>query len=136
MQDQYRDRGVNFVAICSNNAGAYPEDSFDNMKRRAQEQGYNFPYLHDETQEVARAYSAACTPDFFLFDKEIKLYYRGQLDNSRPNNGIPVTGKDLRNAMDSLLEGAPPPDDQKSSMGCNIKWTPGNEPHYFVTHTL
>ena len=96
----------------------------------AKEAGYTFPYLYDESQAVARAYQAACTPDLFLFDREKRLVYRGQLDDSRPGNGIPVTGKDLRVALDAVLAGKPVPKDQKPSIGCNIKWMPGNEPKY------
>ncbi len=93
--------------------------------------GYTFPYLYDEDQQAAIAFGAACTPDFFLFDRDLKLYYRGQLDDSRPNSGIPVTGRDLRHAAESMLRGDPPPAVQKPSMGCNIKWRPGSEPAYY-----
>jgi hypothetical protein len=101
------------------------------MKEEAKSAGYLFPYLFDETQAVARAYRAACTPDLYLFDKNQKLVYRGQLDDSRPGNGIPVTGKDLRAALDAVLAGKPVAPDQKASIGCNIKWKSGNEPDYF-----
>jgi hypothetical protein len=101
------------------------------MAREKKEAGYPFPYLYDESQEVARAYRAACTPDFFLFDGEGKLVYRGQFDGSRPGNDVPVTGEDLRRAADALLEGRPVPGDQIPSVGCNIKWKPGNEPEWF-----
>jgi hypothetical protein len=101
------------------------------MKEIAQELSWQFPYCFDETQEVAKSYKAACTPDFFLFDKEMKLFYRGQFDASRPKNDNPITGNDLRNAMKNLLEGKNPPEGQIPSIGCNIKWKPGNEPEYF-----
>ncbi|MGQ0633817.1 MAG: thioredoxin family protein [Planctomycetaceae bacterium] len=126
----YQGRGVGAVAISSNDAAAYPDDSPAKMAIEAREAGYTFPYLHDESQAVAKAYHAACTPDFFLFDKQRKLVYRGQLDDSRPGNGIPVTGQDLRAALDAVLAGKPAPDAQKPSLGCNIKWKPGNEPSY------
>ncbi|MEJ5239471.1 MAG: thioredoxin family protein, partial [Limisphaera sp.] len=103
----------------------------ERMKEEVRTAGYTFPYLFDETQEVAKAYRAACTPDFFLFDRNRKLVYRGQFDDSRPGNGVPVTGRDLRAALDAVLEGRPVPTDQKPSMGCNIKWKPGNEPDYY-----
>lgn len=118
----YMPRGISFIAISSNDAVAYPDDSPEKMKQKAQELGYPFPYLYDESQEVARAYDAACTPDFFLFDGNRKLVYRGQLDDSRPKSGIPVTGKDLRQAMDLLLAGKPIPPEQRPSLGCNVKW--------------
>ena len=101
------------------------------MAREKAEVGYVFPYLYDESQEVAKAYQAACTPDFFVFDRNRSLVYRGQMDDSRPGNGRPVTGKDLRAALDAVLAGTPAPKDQKPSMGCNIKWKPGNAPSYF-----
>jgi len=100
------------------------------MATEAEQRGYTFPYLYDETQDVAKTYRAACTPDFFLFDGEQKLVYRGQLDSSRPDSGIPVTGEDLRAAIDAVLEGNATPEDQTPSLGCNIKWKPGNEPEY------
>ena len=118
----YQERGVSFIAISSNDAENYPDDSPDKMKERALELGFTFPYLYDENQEVARAYAAACTPDFFLYDGERKLIYRGQLDDSRPGSGVPVTGKDLRTALDCVLAGEPLNPEQKPSMGCNIKW--------------
>lgn len=127
----YQPRGVAIVAISSNDAANYPEDSPARMKAEARAAGYTFPYLHDETQAVAKAYRAACTPDFFLFDAARKLVYRGQFDDSRPSNGVPVTGKDLRAALDAVLAGKPAPANQKPSMGCNIKWKPGNEPDYY-----
>jgi peroxiredoxin len=128
---EYQKRGVAVVAIASNDAKAYPEDGPEGMAAEAREVGYTFPYLFDETQEVAKAYGAACTPDFFLFDRERRLFYRGQMDGSRPGNGVPVTGEDLRGALDAVLEGRPAPDVQRPSLGCNIKWKPGNEPAYF-----
>jgi peroxiredoxin len=128
---EYQKRGVAVVAIASNDAQAYPEDGPQGMAAEAKEVGYRFPYLFDETQEVAKAYGAACTPDFFLFDRERRLFYRGQMDGSRPGNGVPVTGEDLRKALDAVLEGRPAPAHQRPSLGCNIKWKPGNEPGYF-----
>ncbi|HEY9172177.1 MAG TPA: thioredoxin family protein [Verrucomicrobiae bacterium] len=127
----YQPRGVAIVAISSNDAANYPEDSPAKMKAEARAAGYTFPYLHDETQALAKAYRAACTPDFFLFDAARKLVYRGQFDDSRPGNSVPVTGKDLRAALDAALAGKPAPANQKPSLGCNIKWKPGNEPDYF-----
>lgn len=118
----YTAKGVSFIAINSNDIAAYPEDSPENMREVALRWGYVFPYLYDESQEVARAYDAACTPDFFLFDSALKLAYRGQFDDSRPGNGIPVTGKDLCTAMDDLLAGRTILLEQKPSVGCNIKW--------------
>ena len=118
----YQARGVAVVAISSNDAKSYPDDSPAKMAVEAKEAGYTFPYLYDESQAVARAYQAACTPDFFLFNREKQLVYRGQLDDSRPGNGIPVTGKDLRAALDAVLAGKPVVADQKPSIGCNIKW--------------
>ena len=129
----YQPRGLAIVAINPNDAERYPDDSPVRMREEVVSAGYTFPYLYDETQEVAKAYKAACTPDFFLFDRERKLVYRGQLDDSRPNSGRPVTGADLRAAIDAVLEGRPVPQDQKPSTGCNIKWKPGNEPDYFHT---
>lgn len=128
---EYIGRGVAVVGINSNDASQHPADSPEQMVAEAESRGYAFPYLYDETQEVAHAYQAACTPDFFLFDRQKRLVYRGQLDDSRPGNGIPVTGKDLRRALDAVLAGEEPPADQKSSLGCNIKWKAGNEPEYF-----
>lgn len=127
----YRPRGVAVAGISSNDVANYPADSLPKMADEAKAAGYTFPYLYDESQEVAKAYRAACTPDFFLFDKDLRLVYRGQMDDSRPGNGVPVTGKDLRAALDSLLIGKPAPAIQKPSIGCNIKWKPGNEPDYF-----
>ncbi len=118
----YQDKGIAWVAISSNDVENYPEDAPDLMQKVAREEGYPFPYLYDATQEVARAYDAACTPDFYLFDQDLSLVYRGQLDDSRAGNGIPVTGSDLREAMDHLIQGMPISPDQKPSIGCNIKW--------------
>jgi peroxiredoxin len=123
-----REEGVAMVAISSNDVEAYPADSMDNMRDEAANAGYVFPYLLDETQQVAKAYDAACTPDFYLFDGARKLVYRGQFDDSRPNSAIPVTGKDLRAAIDAALSGQPLPVEQRPSMGCNIKWKAGNAP--------
>lgn len=123
--------GVAIVAISANDPANYPEDSPAKMREEARAAGYTFPYLFDETQAVAQAYRAACTPDFFLFDRGRKLVYRGQFDDSRPGNGAPVTGKDLRAALDAVRAGKPVSGDQKPSIGCNIKWKPGNEPDYF-----
>ncbi|MCE9555618.1 MAG: thioredoxin family protein [Planctomycetes bacterium] len=128
---EYQQRGVAVVGISSNDVSKHPADSPERMVAEAEERGYTFPYLYDETQEVARAYRAACTPDFFLFDKNQKLVYRGQMDSSRPQSGIPVTGQDLRTALDAVLAGKPAQADQKASLGCNIKWKSGNEPDYF-----
>ena len=125
--------GAAFVGISANDAGAYPEDGPENMADEAKSAGYTFPYLYDETQEVAKAYRAACTPDFYLFDRDRKLVYRGQLDASRPSNDVPVTGSDLRAALAAVLQGDPPLKDQLPSIGCNIKWRPGNEPDYFAS---
>jgi len=121
----YQPRGVAFVAICSNDAAAYPEDAPERMKETAQRLGYPFPYLHDQTQQVARAYQAACTPDFYLFDGALRLAYRGRLDGSTPGNGQPLTGADLRTALDAVLAGRAPAAEQQPSMGCNIKFRRG-----------
>jgi peroxiredoxin len=126
-------RGIGVVAISSNDVSSHPADSPEQMVHEAEERGYVFPYLYDETQEVAHAYHAACTPDFFLFDGDCKLAYRGQLDASRPGNEIPVTGADLRAAIDALVAGRPVATEQRPSLGCNIKWKPGNEPAYFTS---
>ncbi|WP_339611219.1 thioredoxin family protein [uncultured Planktosalinus sp.] len=120
--NDYRVQGFGFVAISSNDAVNYPQDSPEEMAQLAEKDHYPFPYLYDETQEVAKAYDAACTPDFYVFDDEQKLVYRGQLDNSRPGNSIQVTGRDLREALDNLLSNSPQRKDQKPSVGCNIKW--------------
>ena len=127
----YQPRGVQVVGINSNDVANYPADSPAKMAEEAKAAGYIFPYLYDETQAVAKAYRAACTPDFYLFDQAQRLVYRGQFDDSRPGNGLPVTGKDLRAALDALLEGKPVSARQTPSIGCNIKWKPGKEPEYF-----
>ncbi|EDM43470.1 hypothetical protein SCB49_00435 [unidentified eubacterium SCB49] len=122
LSNDYRVTGFGFVAINSNDVVKYPDDSPENMWKVAREEGYPFPYLFDETQEVAKLYDAACTPDFYLFDEELKLVYRGQLDTSRPGNGIPVNGRDLREAMDRILNNTSQLKDQIPSVGCGIKW--------------
>ena len=127
----YSDRSLGIVAISANDVANYPNDSPEKLKQMAEELGFNFPLCYDESQEVSKSYTAACTPDFFLFDGEQKLVYRGQLDDSRPSTDIPVTGKDLRQAIDAVLEGREIDFEQKPSIGCNIKWKPGNEPRYF-----
>jgi peroxiredoxin len=127
----YQPRGVAMVGINSNDVANYPSDGPVLMKEEARTAGYTFPYLYDESQQVAHAYRAACTPDIYLFNGEQKLVYRGQFDDSRPGNGRPVTGKDLRTALDQLLAAKPITANQKPSMGCNIKWKAGNEPDYF-----
>lgn len=127
----YLPRGIGVVAISSNDVSTHPADSPEQMVHEAEERGYLFPYLYDETQEVAQAYHAACTPDFYLFDAGRALVYRGQLDPSRPGSDVPVTGSDLRAAIEALLAGQPPVAEQIPSLGCNIKWKPGNEPPYF-----
>jgi peroxiredoxin len=127
---EYQQKGVAVVGINSNDVDNFPEDRPEMMARIAKEKGFTFPYLYDETQEAARAYRAACTPDFFLFDKERRLVYRGQMDDSRPGNNVPVTGADLRAALDAVLAGREVNKEQKPSMGCNIKWKQANEPDY------
>lgn len=127
----YIAKGIGVVGISSNDVANYPADSPEQMVAEAEARGYEFPYLYDETQEVAKAYRAACTPDFYLFDGDQKLVYRGQFDDSRPDSGKPVTGADLRAAVDAVLAGKQPSADQRASLGCNIKWKPGNEPDYF-----
>ncbi|MDO8618719.1 MAG: thioredoxin family protein [Candidatus Daviesbacteria bacterium] len=119
---EYQNKDLGIVAISANDPAAYPEDGPESLKEQAREQGFSFPYCFDETQEAAKFYSAACTPDFFLFDHDRKLAYRGQLDDSRPENGIPVTGNDLRAAIDSVLNNQPVSKEQKPSIGCGIKW--------------
>ncbi len=127
---EYQGKGVAVVAISSNDVTTHPDDSPKMMAQEKADVGYTFPYLYDETQQVALAYKAACTPDFYVFDKHQKLVYRGQLDGSRPGNPLPVTGKDLRSALDAVLTGKPVSDDQRPSIGCNIKWKRGSEPDY------
>ena len=127
----YLPKGVAIVGINSNDAATHPHDSPEQMVHEAEARGYPFPYLYDEGQDVAQAYGAACTPDFFLYDKARKLVYRGQLDGSRPSNTIPVTGVDLRAALDAVLADRAPPEQQIPSIGCNIKWRAGNEPQYY-----
>jgi peroxiredoxin len=127
---EYQPKGLAIVAINSNDVENYPDDSPEKMKHEKADTGWTFPYLFDETQQVAKAYKAACTPDFFLFDKNRKLVYRGQFDSSRPGNDEPITGADLRAAVDAVLEGREVPEDQHPSIGCNIKWKPGLEPAY------
>ena len=127
----YKDRSLAIVAISTNDAENYPYDAPEKLKKMALELGFTFPFCYDETQEVAKAYTAACTPDFFLFDRNRQLVYRGQLDDSRPSNGIPVTGKDLRAAIDAVLNDQSVTQDQKPSVGCNIKWKAGNAPSYY-----
>lgn len=127
----YLPKGTAIVAISSNDVEDYPQDGPEQMKTEAKEAGYMFPYLYDATQTVAKAYRAACTPDFYIFDRNHRLAYRGQFDDSRPKNSLPVTGKDLREALDAVLAGKPIPANQKPSIGCNIKWKSDNEPDYF-----
>ena len=127
----YAGRDLAIAAVNSNSEKTHPQDGPPHMKTLAAELGWSFPFLFDEDQSVAKAYRAACTPDFYVFDSDLRLAYRGQLDSSRPGNNIPVTGEDLRAAIDALLEGRPAPEEQMPSIGCNIKWTPGNEPSYF-----
>jgi len=127
---EYQERGIAVVAISSNDVETHPQDAPPNMKAMAEEEAWNFPYLFDADQSVAKAYRAACTPDLYVFDGDMKLFYRGQLDGSRPGNDVEVTGADLRGALEALLSGAPAPEEQLPSLGCNIKWQPGNEPDY------
>lgn len=127
---EYQREGVAVVGINSNDVESYPEDRPEMMVKVAREKGFTFPYLYDAAQEVAKSYHAACTPDFFLFDEDRKLVYRGQMDDSRPGNNVPITGADLRAALDAVLEGEQVPEKQRPSMGCNIKWKPGNAPDY------
>ena len=127
----YLPKGLGIVAISANDAARYPDDAPAKLKEMAKELGFDFPFCHDEGQETAREYSAACTPDFYVFDGKRRLAYRGQLDDSRPGNGKPVDGRDLRAALDAALADKPPPAAQKPSIGCNIKWKQGNEPAYF-----
>jgi len=130
---EYRAKGLQVVGIVSTDTNEFPDDTPEGLKREAAEVGYTFPYLRDDDQKVARAFRAACTPDFFLFDANRRLVYRGQFDGSRPKNGVPVTGEDLRAAADAVLAGRPVSATQRPSIGCNIKWKPGNEPEYFKT---
>ncbi|MEO1067596.1 MAG: thioredoxin family protein [Cyanobacteria bacterium J06638_6] len=127
----YGPKGVGIVAISANSLQTHPQDGPEFLKTQAEEVGFTFPYCFDESQAVAKAYTAACTPDFFVFDQGKRLAYRGQLDDSRPSNGKPVTGADLRTALDVVLAGHSPSSEQVPSVGCNIKWTPGNAPSYF-----
>lgn len=128
---EYGERGLAVVAVMSNDVASHPGDRPEKMAEEVRTRGYTFPYLYDETQEVAKAFRAACTPDFFLFDGDGRLAYRGQFDASRPGNDVPVTGEDLRAAADAVLEGASPDEDQVPSVGCNIKWKEGNAPAWF-----
>jgi peroxiredoxin len=128
LANDYAQADLAIVAISSNDPASHPEDAPESLAEQAREAGYPFPYLFDETQEVARAFGAACTPDLFLYDAKRELAYRGQLDASRPGNGVPVTVEDLRAAIDAVLAGRPAPDDQRPSIGCSIKWREGNEP--------
>ena len=128
---EYQAKGAAVVAISANDVASHPDDSPEKMAQEAKAREYRFPYLYDETQRVAQAYKAACTPDFYVFDKDQKLAYRGQMDSSRPDSGVPLSGKDLRTALDAVLAGKPVSAEQKPSIGCNIKWKPGNEPDYF-----
>jgi peroxiredoxin len=127
----YAGRNLAIVAVSANDAEKYPDDRPESLKQWAEELGFAFPLCYDKSQETAKAYTASCTPDFFLFDADRELFYRGQLDDSRPGNAVPVTGEDLRSAIDAVLAGQEGPADQKPSIGCNIKWKPGNEPAYF-----
>jgi len=128
---EYSGTALGMAAISSNDVAQYPEDGPEGLRRMAHDLGFDFPYCYDESQETAKAYSAACTPDFFLFDQGRRLVYRGQFDDSRPANLVPVTGGDLRAAMDAVLAGSPVSPRQKPGIGCNIKWKPGNEPEYY-----
>lgn len=127
----YGPKGLGMVAISANDVDNYPDDAPGKLKEMADDLGFTFPFCYDETQETAKRYTAACTPDFFLFDRDRRLAYRGQLDDSRPSNELPVTGKDLRSAIEKVLAGEPVSPEQKPSIGCNIKWKPGQEPAYF-----
>jgi len=130
---EYHEKGLGVVAISANDVESHPDDSPEKMNEDAAKFSYPFPYLFDESQEIAKAYRAACTPDFFLYDRNRTLVYRGQYDSSRPKNSEPVTGEDLRNATNALIQGSIIPTEQKPSMGCNIKWKKGGEPNYFST---
>ncbi len=129
---EFQEKGLGVVAICSNDVENYPEDSPDKMAEEAENFSYQFPYLFDESQKIAKEYRAACTPDFFLYGRKRTLVYRGQFDSSRPKNSEPITGNDLRSATNSLIQGSVITTEQKPSMGCNIKWKKGNEPNYFT----
>ena len=129
----YASKDVGIIAISANDAAEHPDDAPESLKEMAEQLGFSFPFLYDESQSVAKAYSAACTPDFFLFDQSRKLVYRGQLDDSRPESGIPATGKDLRAAIDAVLNDEAVNPNQRASIGCNIKWKTGNEPAYFAS---
>ena len=131
LADEYQGKQIAVVGISSNDVETYPDDAPEKMKAEAVAQGYHFPYLFDEQQSVAQAYRAACTPDFFLFDSDFRLVYRGQMDDTRPKQGVAPNGHDLRAALDALLSGQPIPEPQKPSIGCNIKWRAGAEPDYF-----
>ncbi len=128
---EYQQRGVAVVGINSNDVASFPDDAPEQMAQEVADRGYTFPYLFDETQEVAHAYRAACTPDFYVFDADQRLVYRGQMDSSRPGNNLPVTGEDLIAALNAVLSGRRVPEEQRPSIGCNIKWKEGNEPDYF-----
>ena len=128
---EYQDKGLAVVGINANDVASHPDDAPEKMAEEIERAGYIFPYLYDETQQTAKDYRAACTPDFFLYDRDRRLVYRGQFDDSRPGNDIPVTGRDMRATVDAVLAGRPVPEDQKPSLGCNIKWRPGNEPDYY-----
>ncbi|KWX04252.1 alkyl hydroperoxide reductase [Carbonactinospora thermoautotrophica] len=130
---EYAERGLAAVGICANDTDAYPDDTPEHLAEQARRAGFTFPYLVDETQEVARAYRAVCTPDLFLYDAERRLAYRGAFDASTPKNGVPVTGELLRAALDRVLAGEPVPEPHRPSMGCSIKWKPGNEPDWLVS---
>ncbi|MEM6449898.1 MAG: thioredoxin family protein [Cyanobacteria bacterium P01_D01_bin.105] len=127
----YIPQGIRVIAISANSLETHPQDSPENMREQVTRANFNFPYAFDETQAIAKQYTAACTPDFFLFDSSFKLAYRGQLDDSRPGNNLPVNGADLRKALDDVVAGTPMSIEQKPSIGCNIKWSPGNAPDYF-----
>ena len=130
LAQDYQENDLGILAISSNDVSGYPADAPPRLQEMAEQLGWKFPYCYDETQAVAKAFTAACTPDFFLFDRQRQLVYRGQLDESRPGNGKPVTGQDLRAALDAVLAGQPVSSQQRPSAGCNIKWKPGNEPNY------
>lgn len=133
MGNEYKDNNdVAIVAIGANDANNYPDDSPEKIAERVKDKGYQFPYLYDADQDIAKAYAAACTPDFFLFDADRKLVYRGQFDDARPRNEVEVTGKDMKDAIERVLADQPQPENQIASMGCNIKWKPDNAPEYFT----